>query len=210
MFNICLYCGLYSAEKAVDLDSSTAFCPYCGEGYQFVMKMLYVITGASGTGKSTICLQLAKALSGRYIVLETDILWGEVRVKPGDNYASYTNVWLRLAKNIHQSGIGVVLCGSLFPPTVECCPERRYFSRVNYLALTCKNDILRSRLLSRPDWRGSSDEAFINRMLELNGWFLCEAGIGNPQITLLDTSCMNVQQATTRVVDWVLASEVWP
>jgi len=206
MFNVCPYCGLYSVEKAVDLDSSTAFCPYCGEGYQFVMKPLYVITGASGTGKSTVCLQLAKALSGRYVVLETDILWGEVKAKPEDNYASYTNLWLRLAKNIHQSGISVVLCGSLFPPTVESCTERRYFSRVIYLALTCQDEILRDRLLTRPGWRDSSSRAFINRMLEFNRWFLNEGSRGDPRITLVDTSSMDVQQTINNIVNLILAS----
>ncbi len=70
-----------------------------------------LIGGASGTGKTTVCLSLISMLK-ECVVLEKDILWGMVPATPEDNYRSYRNLWLRIAKNIGQAGRPVVLCGT--------------------------------------------------------------------------------------------------
>jgi hypothetical protein len=38
-----------------------------------------------------------------------------VPATPEDGYRVYRNVWLRLAKNIGQCGLPVVLCGTAVP-----------------------------------------------------------------------------------------------
>jgi hypothetical protein len=53
MFNNCSQCGRYSEEKHVDAAKSLAICPYCGYAETFSCFPLFVITGASGAGKTT-------------------------------------------------------------------------------------------------------------------------------------------------------------
>ncbi len=45
--------------------------------------------------------------------------------------------WLRLARQIGQAGLPVVLDGMTIPEQIEPLGERRYFSSVHYLALVC-------------------------------------------------------------------------
>ncbi len=63
MFNICPTCGEYAVEKRIDPSGPFAFCPSCGHAHRFRQLPLFVITGASGTGKSTVCLSLAATLT---------------------------------------------------------------------------------------------------------------------------------------------------
>ena len=74
MFNVCLECGAYHADKQIEPDLSVARCPACGHAHPFRRLPLFLICGASGTGKSAICNELA----GRFdavVLLEGDILW---------------------------------------------------------------------------------------------------------------------------------------
>lgn len=49
---------------------------------------LYIVTGASGVGKSALCREMAKIQSG-YIVLDSDLLWDEIYNTPEDGYRRY-------------------------------------------------------------------------------------------------------------------------
>ena len=60
-------------------------------------------------------------------------------------------MWLRIAKNVGQSGRPVVFCGSAFPEHFEECPERSDFSKLYYLTLVCDDDLLVERLQQRPE-----------------------------------------------------------
>lgn len=64
-------------------------------------------------------------------------------------------MWLRLAKNIGQAGLPIILCGTSLPDQFEACPERRYFATLHYLALVCDEITLKERLRQRPAWRSS-------------------------------------------------------
>ncbi|TMB93209.1 MAG: nucleoside kinase, partial [Chloroflexi bacterium] len=67
------------------------------------MRELFVLTGASGTGKSTIGDELLGQIEDP-VVLETDILWAPEMNTPQDGYARFRSTWMRLAVNIAQSG----------------------------------------------------------------------------------------------------------
>src|SRR5260221_5261277 len=123
MFNVCPNCGEYSVEKSIDPSGPFAVCPYCHYAHPFLQQPLFIISGASGTGKSTVGLAVVSVLK-ECVVIESDILWGMVPAAPEDNYRSYRNLWLRVAKNIGQAGRPVVLCGTAVPDQFEDCPER--------------------------------------------------------------------------------------
>ena len=64
---------------------------------------LFLVTGASCVGKSTMC-QLLFQKEENYLVLESDILWEERYNTPEDNYAAYRSLWMELCASIAQVG----------------------------------------------------------------------------------------------------------
>ena len=113
MFNVCLGCGEYDEEKIVENDSDQAFavCQQCSYRQPFLRLPFLSITGASGTGKTAISIQLAPT-APHCVCLDSDILWRDELAKTDDNYRSYRTMWLRLAKSIAQNGRPVALFGS--------------------------------------------------------------------------------------------------
>ena len=79
---------------------------------------LFIVSGASGVGKSTMCEILFKKETD-YIVLESDILWQEVFNTPQDNYRNFREVWMTMCANVSQIGMPVVLCGCGIPEQFE-------------------------------------------------------------------------------------------
>ncbi len=204
MFNVCPDCGEYSEEKSIDPNGPVAICPYCGHRHPFVQLPLFIITGASGSGKTTVCQELATHMT-QCVFMESDILWRTEFATPDDNYRSYRNLWLRLAKNISQAGRPVVLCGSAIPEQFESCPERRYFTTIHYLALVCAPEVLKQRLQSRPQWRQSSSLTFIKQMLDFNAWFMDHARQTKPPITLLNNTRLSIDETSEKIADWITA-----
>ncbi len=204
MFNVCAQCGIYDEAKHIDSSGPWAICPHCSYAHRFVQRPLFVLTGASGAGKSSVCLNLPSALP-ECVCLESDILWGHVAATPDDDYRSYRNVWLRVAKNVAQAGRPVVLCGTALPDQFEPCPERRYFTELHYLALVCDDDLLAARLRARPSWRGAGGDAFVDTMTAFNRWIKANAAATRPPMSLLDTTGSSVEQSVDQVAAWVRA-----
>jgi len=202
MFNVCPACGIYSVEKAIDASGPYAICPHCGYAQHFLQLPLFIVTGASGSGKTVACLSLVNSLP-ECVVLESDILWRAEFATPEIGYASYRDVWLRLAKNIGQNGRPVVLCGSAIPEQYEKQPERRYFSALHYIALICDDETLTQRLKMRPQWRESGSPQFIEEMLNFNRWLRENAGSTTPPMSLLDTTGKSVEETSKAVAEWV-------
>lgn len=202
MFNVCPCCGRYSEEKVIDPAGPYAVCPHCGYAHPFRRRPLFVVTGASGAGKSTISLPLAGTLPG-CVVFETDILWCPELDTPEDDWLRWRRLWVRLAKSVAQSGLAAVLCGTFVPEGIEPLTERRFLGAVHYLALVCDDNELVSRLRARPAWRQSSGDAFVARMVEFNGWLRDNAARTEPAMTLLDTTDRAVEETVTAARGWI-------
>jgi len=203
--NVCFQCGMYHADKIIDPSGPFAICPDCGYQHPFRYLPLLVVSGASGTGKSTVC----NHLTGRYqesVLLDSDILWRAEFNTANDNYREYFETWLRVCKNISQSGRPVVLfgAGAGVPENLEGCIERRYFSSIRYLALVCSNEILSERLQQRPIWRGTRDPKYIEDHLRLNQWFInYNKNEKHPPITIIDTSQKSLSETSKEVEGWL-------
>ena len=202
MFNVCPACGQYSVEKDIDPRGPYAICPACGHRHAFRRLPLFVLTGASGSGKTTVALRLPSLLP-ECVTLETDILWCPQFDTPEDGYRTYRDLWLRLAKNIGQNGRPVVLVGSATPEQFEPSPERRYLADIHYLALVCGPAELTRRLQSRPAWRDSASPAFIERMTAFDEWLATKGPAQQPPIESLDTARLTVEQTAQQVAAWV-------
>jgi len=206
MINVCFKCGEYSAEKIVDIQGGYAICPVCGYKNHFIPMPLFIVAGASGTGKSTVLKELFGKMDN-VILLETDILWQEEFNKPENNYRQFFETWLRLAKNISQSGRPVVLFGAGLgiPENIEPCIERRYFTNIFYLGLYCSDNELENRLKNRPQWRNSQSMEFIEKQKEFNDWFKQYGKERKPEIDLIDTTNINLEETVEKVKYWINA-----
>ncbi len=202
MFNVCPNCGEYRPDKTIVPDGAYAVCPVCEYQHKFLRLPLFVLAGASGAGKSTVCLALS-AKAKDFIVLEGDILWREEFNTPKDDYRDFRETWLRMCKNISQSGKPVLFGGAGEPKQFEQCIERRYFSDIHYAALVCEDETLASRLRSRPAWRKFSDEETIKPHLIYNRWLKSEGQNTTPPIKLLDTSQLTIDESVEEVEKWV-------
>ncbi len=203
MMNVCAQCGIYRVDKIIDPQGPYAICPECGHPHRFLQLPILFVCGASGTGKTTVYLQLVSKIPD-VVLLEADILWRPVFNRPEDKYRDFFETWLRLGKNIGQSGRPVVLfsAGSI-PENIESCAERRYFSETNYLALLSDHASIRTRLKERPAWRQSGDEAFIGAQLAFNDWLRGQAAVEPPGIENLDTSVQTIEQTVESVAGWI-------
>ena len=202
MFNVCPNCGELRADKIILPDGPYAVCPHCAHQHEFLRLPLFVITGASGVGKSSTCLALV-AKTKDFVVMDSDILWRSEFDQPATDYRNYREMWLRVCKNISQAGKPVVLCGASLPEQFEQCIERRYFSVIHYLALISSDEALESRLRSRPAWRNSSDEEYIKTHVAFNRWLKENASSTQPPMSLLDTSEITVDESVERLQEWL-------
>ncbi len=210
MFNVCPNCGEYRADKAIDPAGPFAVCPACGYRHPFRRLPLLIVGGASGSGKTALCQELTGRVT-EAVLLDSDLLWRAEFDRPETSYREFFELWLLVAKNIGQSGRPVVLfgAGAGVPGNVEPCVERRYFSAVRYLALVCDEAVLASRLRARPAWRRCSQE-FIERQITFNRWFREQGPLGDPPVTLLDTSATSPAEAAAALARWIRAHVTEP
>ena len=137
------------------------------------------------------------------MLLDSDILWRSEFNSPETNYREYFELWLRLCKNISQSGRPVVLfgAGAGVPENIENCIERRYFSNVHYLALVCSDSTLSERLQARPLWRGTRYPKYIEEHIRFNHWF--KDYVGEPEIESIDTTDTLPEETVPQVATWI-------
>ena len=202
MFNVCPNCAVYRADKMIEPEEAYAVCPECQYRHPFLRLPLFVLTGASGVGKTATCLALAAGAQD-LVVMESDILWGDEFNEPKTKYRKYRERWLRVCKNISQAGKPVMLCGMGTPEQFEECIERRYFSEIYYLALVCDDEVLASRLRNRLAGQGSSADERVNGQVRFNRWLKFNARNIYPPIEMLDTSQLTVAATAEEVMRWV-------
>jgi hypothetical protein len=190
----------------VDEGATLATCPECGAKMRFLLLPLYLVTGASGTGKSSVC-NLLPPLLPECVSIEGDILWRREFAGPSGNDTGFLDTWMRMARAINQNGRPTVFCGTAIPEKLEYQKQRRYFSELFYLALVCDDEILEGRLQNRPQWRFHDAERseVIERTLNFNRWIRENATNTSPPMSLLDTSVLAPDAVAERVGEWVRA-----
>jgi hypothetical protein len=91
--------------------------PSCGETRPLPLLPLFVVTGASGTGKSTITDPLRARLPNCE-VMETDLILHVAEL----GWETWRNTWMLVAYGLSLNGRSTVLCGSLLPENLEETP----------------------------------------------------------------------------------------
>lgn len=217
MYSVCLRCGEWEPNKTVlpDADNprgALVICPKCGHEHPFTHLPLFVVAGASGAGKSTVCAAMCNDVAvnsevigttSELVVLDSDILWGVAYTEPAE-WPNYMDMWLRVCHNIHQSGRSVLLFGAgLNPGNLAERPATRYFSGIHYLGLVCEEDELAKRLRARPGWRESGREEFVEAQVNYNRWFVAQGSDAESPIEVVSTSGVGVEAVVAGIRAWV-------
>lgn len=160
---------------------------------------LFIVTGASGVGKSTIS-EILFQKEEKYIVLESDILWNDIYNTPDDDYKNYRELWLYLCSNISQIGLPVVLCGCAVPKQFENCYHRSSFSTIHYMTLVCDDKVLEQQMI---EGRGINDANWIKSSKEFNQWLKDNVNSTKPQMDLLDITDLEPEESAKIIDKWV-------
>src|SRR5215475_5778239 len=130
----CLTCG---PDVALERRGGAVLhCPRCGTQQPVPDFPLFVVTGASGAGKTTITGPLRRALPGCEVCHADTIL--QVAALGWD---TWRNTWLRLAHDIALNGRVTVLCGSLMPSQMETLPARKLVGPIRFCTLDCRDTV---------------------------------------------------------------------
>ena len=162
---------------------------------------LFIVTGASGVGKSSACDALFQRET-EYLMLESDILWNPVYDGPPDEgYRAYREVWLNMCANISQIGKPCVLCGCAEPRHFEACDARKFFTEIYYAAVVCNDDDLERRMR---EGRGITDENWINGSKSFNRWLWENADKTAPKMALIDGSDIGIVETAAKIDRWIM------
>ena len=197
MINVCGKCGIYRADKIIDVDKNLVICPECLLETNYDFLPLYIVCGASGTGKSTVSNYLTK-INKNYVFLDMDILLTKYIEKITDDYNDFIETWLRLAKNISQNNIPVVLFGAgCIPENFKNSIEKRFFRKLHYFGFVCSNEIIEKRLIERPKWRKSSNVDFIGEQVKYNNYIK-----NNEEIIKIEIDKKTVEEVSNELIGW--------
>jgi hypothetical protein len=108
-----------------------------------------VVTGAAGTGKSTVCAGLA-GLDG-LLALDGDVLArGAAAVADGrGDYDAFWSYLLQIARDVHSNGLIPVFACVCLPDQVLGSAEMSRVAAVHFLVLGCQESDLRRRIQTR-------------------------------------------------------------
>jgi hypothetical protein len=166
-------------------------CPRCGATRRLPGQPLFVVTGASGTGKSAIVEPLRHRLPGCE-VFETDAILHVAAL----GWDAWRNTWLQLAHAIALNGRATVLCGSLLPEQLEGLPARRLVGPIHFCNLDCPDGVLAARLRARPAWRGWTEER-VTEHQRFAAWL-------REQIQpTFDTGVLSAEEVADRIAAWI-------
>jgi dephospho-CoA kinase len=164
---------------------------------------LYIVTGAKGTGKTTIIKELRK-LMPEYAVFDYDDIIEFINddLRKFDKH-KLLNIWLRVARNIAESGRKTIICGIIRPDDVEKCSDFDNFKHVYYLALHCDDQTREIRLQKRK----RMTEKKLQRNNDFAKWLIEIADKYNPPMPIIDTSKTDVTKVAQQIREWIHGHE---
>lgn len=190
---VCQGCGGY-IQPLVDVEAQAIRCPTCDHRVAQRIVPLWIVTGASGVGKTTVVAAL-RTLLPDWEIFDTDIIHAA-------DWQQHRSNWLRLAHAIAQNGRYTLLCGTMLPQDIDRCDHRALFSKVYYLNLHCDDATRAARLLARPAWRGCN-AAFVEQHRQFAQWLLDHAAADfDPPMPTIDTTYATPQAVAEQIRAW--------
>jgi hypothetical protein len=157
-----------------DGNGNGARCPTCGNlDPRPVIRPLFVVTGASGAGKTTIFPELLGRLARQCAVFDADWLIDPLgrAAKDGQvDWPSFRDSWLHVAHGVAQNGLPTLLLAPFIPEHLAGLPGRPWVGDIHFLVLDCPDDLRRRRIEARPAWRNRDidDQTRFGRWLREN------------------------------------------
>ncbi len=116
------------------------------------MAHIIMITGAHGTGKTTLVNDLAGQVPG-HVLFDMDSIIEQastlanrnIRTRP-DSWPTYNNLWLSILKAVSDNGLTPVLFSPMHPEELKT-PD--WCDHVAWIGLNCTEEELRERLAAR-------------------------------------------------------------
>lgn len=193
----CYQCGSY-AVKRTNLVGSTGYfgCIDCGCQWNPITVLpLFIVTGASGAGKSAIIEPLQHLLT-EYGVFDKDQMWAK-------DWDMVYNNFFRIASALAQGNKRTVIVGTIIPEMLEELSDRDLVGDIFYINLHTDDQTRRTRLTTRRKW-GLPDEEFIQSHARFAAWLLAnaETAFGHPMPTI-DTTSTSPDEVAVQVARWI-------
>ncbi|MEN8908275.1 MAG: shikimate kinase [Clostridiales bacterium] len=200
MFMTCNKCGKKFESSNIKEGGCGKLKCKCGNTDTYIKLPLFVLTGSSGAGKSTVGRYIQKYYN-EVVVMECDLLWNNYFNSPESKYKEFREMWLRVCKNINQIGKSVLLVGCGVPEQYEDCEQRKFFEKIHYIALVSSDKSIEKRLLERPDYRNCSNKEYINEHLQFNNWIKKNANKTKPKMYLINNEFLSIEDTSFKVID---------
>jgi broad-specificity NMP kinase len=161
---------------------------------------LFIVTGASGVGKTTVMHEL-RVLFPDLVVLSTDDdNFGSTKIDYQDRF----NVLFHFAASAIKSNIGTIICGTVMPWDAQKCDTYHDFSEVCFINLHCDDDTRNNRLRNRLDKDTWTDE-MLKAHEEFAQWLLANADTAyNPPMPTIDTTLTPPAEIALQIREFVL------
>lgn len=158
---------------------------------------LFIVTGCSASGKSTVAAQLGAVMKkSGFVVYDMDF------IVTYNDYQQACNNWLKIAYANARCGIITILFGNVpVPFDVIICDNYGDF-KINYLYLHCNNEVRTKRLLERG---GVWNQTTIGYENQLATTMLIYAQ--NTQIPVIDTSERTSSEVVKSIKSWVFSKK---
>lgn len=147
---VCARCA-HRTPLVVVTEQQQLRCPGCHEVRTYSPLPMVLVTGASGSGKTTMAQHLRLLFGGArdYAVMDTDLFLHMAQF----GWSAWCNNWLLLAYGLAENGCVLILCGAIDPHDLEDLPARPLVGDIHSLLLTCPAEVTALRLSERPPWR---------------------------------------------------------
>jgi broad-specificity NMP kinase len=164
---------------------------------------LFIVTGASGVGKTTVMHELRLTLP-EFDVFSTDTdNFGTTASKL--EYKDRHNLLFHFANAVAKSGRGTIICGTFMPWDAEKCDKYNSFSKVCFINLHCDDATRNNRLRNREDKAMWTDD-MIKQHEHFAQWLLDNAETAyDPPMPTIDTTTTPPSQVADQIKSYVLA-----
>lgn len=197
MIDICPSCGNHDYDKTVA--GNTITCPKCGHSWDFLKLPLFIVTGASGVGKSTTVQALQK-LSRDFVCLDSDLFYNIMPHKTPEDYMAQTEAMMAFARDVMQCGRPTVWARAGNIDMLSKAYGARFFGGIYVLALTASEEELRRRMT---EGRGIADPGWIQSSIDYNRYFMEHDSIGDVQYDAI--SGMTAKEAARALERWAVS-----